>query len=105
MKELYTYTIGNKSTIKEAITTIQNSFSRCVVVLNDKKKVVGVFSEGDVLRAILNEISLYTPLNKVLKPSFRYLNNSDVNEAYVLIKKHGITLIRCYICPPIVLLE
>jgi len=87
------YCVHEKSTIKDAIAVIQNNFSRCAIVRNDNKKVVGVFSEGDVLRAILENVDLYTPVKRVLKPSFKYLREVNMAEACLLFKKYGITLI------------
>lgn len=93
MKNLERYNIDESGTIKDAIAAIQGSRCRCVVITNASKKVVGVFSEGDVLKAILSDIELYTPLKRVVKPSFHYLNNKDMAKAYDLIKQHGITLV------------
>ena len=92
-KKLQKYCIDERRTIKEAVSTIQNSMSRCVVVLNESGKVVGVFSEGDVLRAILQNIDLYTPIRNIIKPSFHYLNRRDMLQAYNLVQNHGITMI------------
>ncbi len=93
MRNLEKYCLREDRTIKEAVLAIQNNYSRCIVVLNSQQKVVGVFSEGDVLKAILNDINIFTPLKKVIKPSFHYLKEKDMSQAYSLIKKHGITLI------------
>lgn len=93
MSNFEKYCVNDKSTIKDAISIIQNNFSRCSIVLNDNRKVIGVFSEGDVLRAILEDIDLFTPIKRVLKPSFKYLREVNMTEACELFKKHGITLI------------
>ena len=93
MNKLNQYCVDEGSIIKEAIAVIQGNLSRCVIVINQKKKVLGVFSEGDVLRAILQDIDVHTPLKRVMKPSFYYLNERDLDKAHALVKKHGITLI------------
>jgi CBS domain-containing protein len=92
MSELSKYCIGHHSTVMNAIEIIQRNMIRCCIVLNEGK-VVGVFSEGDVLRVILQDISLYTPLANVLKPSFQYLKSRDMAKATALVRKHGISLI------------
>ncbi|MDD5070087.1 MAG: CBS domain-containing protein [Candidatus Omnitrophica bacterium] len=91
--KLSSFCVEENIIIKEAISVIQNNRSRCIIVLNNKKKVVGTFSEGDVLKAILKEIDLHTPLKKLLKPSFYYLNQRDMLRAYDLVKQHGISLV------------
>ena len=93
MKNLQSYCVKENQTVKEAISIIQGNLSRCVMVLSEKNKVVGAFSEGDALRTILQDIDIHSSLKKVINPSFRYLNNKDLTEAYELIKKYGITLI------------
>jgi len=87
------YCINEKQTIKEAVSIIQNNHSRCAVVVNDDNKVIGVFSEGDVLRSILGNIEQHAPLKRVISPSFKYLNEKDMLKAYELVKTHGITLV------------
>ena len=93
MKNLKKFCVSENSTIKEAIYGIQTDLCRCVIVLNDHNKVTGVFSEGDVLRLILSEVDIHTPLKKVIKPSFFYLKDRNFEEAFRLVKKFGITLI------------
>lgn len=93
MKSISEFIVHEKQPIKEAIKIIQGNLSRCAVVINDANKVVGVFSEGDVLRAILNEVDLYVPVKKVIKPSFLYVESHDYRKAFALIKKHGISLV------------
>src|SRR5690242_3053807 len=93
MDKLEKYCVNDKATIKDAISVIQGSFSRCAIVLNDNKKVTGVFSEGDVLRSILEDVDLFTPIKRVMKPSFKYMRDVNMAEACELFKKYGITLI------------
>lgn len=78
--------------MEQAIALIQKNASRCVLVVNADRKVVGVFSEGDVLRAILAGTEVHTPLRSLIKPSFRYLLTRDLAQARRLILD-GITLI------------
>ncbi|MEM8642580.1 MAG: CBS domain-containing protein [Cyanobacteria bacterium P01_G01_bin.54] len=90
---LASYCVYENQTIQEAVFTIQTSLSRCVVVLNRDERVVGVFSEGDVLRAILYGVDLHTILKKQLRPSFHYLSDRNLEKTGNLIRKHGITLV------------
>ncbi len=93
MKKFDNYCVDENQTMKEAISVIQNNLSRCAIVLNSHGKMVGTFSEGDVLRAILQDVDIHSPLKKVINPSFRYLTKKNMLKAYELVKKHGITLI------------
>ncbi|MFH1189209.1 MAG: CBS domain-containing protein [Candidatus Omnitrophota bacterium] len=87
------YYIDDTQTLKDAIGVIQGNCSRSVVVLGKGEKVVGVFTEGDVLRAILKGIEIYTPLKDFIRPVFHYLNRYDIGKAYKLAKEKGVTLI------------
>jgi CBS domain-containing protein len=78
--------------MEEAIVTIQRNDSRCVVVVGNSNKVVGVFSEGDVLRAILAGNDIHVPLKRLIRPSFRYLRSRDLIAARKLFV-NGITLV------------
>lgn len=93
MKKIHEYVVYEKQPIIEAVAVIQGNLSRCCVVLNDARKVVGVFSEGDVLRAILAGTDLHAPVKKILKPSFHSLSAPDLEAAFKLVKKFGITLV------------
>lgn len=55
--------------------------------------MIGIFSEGDVLRSLLNETNLYTPLRSVITPQFLYMHAYDADEAFGIFKKYGVSLI------------
>jgi CBS domain-containing protein len=62
------------------------------VVINAKRKAIGVFSEGDVLRAILEGVDIHTPLTNIIRPSFKYLLARDAaGERHLFLT--GITLV------------
>jgi CBS domain-containing protein len=86
------YTVSSAATILDAAGKILSNRSRCVCVL-EEDKVVGVFSQGDVLRALLNNISPYAPLTSVMKPSFWHLPQRDLHRALELVRKYLITMI------------
>ena len=87
------YCIFEKQTIKKAISVIHKNKMRCALVLNDHQKLVGVFSEGDVIFSLLNGIDIHTPLQAVIRPTFFYLKERDMLKAFRLVKKEGVTLI------------
>jgi CBS domain-containing protein len=92
MSTLEGFWIHDSATMEDAITMIQRNNSRCVVVVGVQQKVVGAFSEGDVLRAILAGTDIHTPLRSLIKPSFRYLHKRDISAARALFLG-GITLV------------
>lgn len=86
------YTIASSSTLLDAIEKIQRNKSRCVFALCGEK-VVGAVSEGDVMRALLKGVSVYTGLSDLINPSFAYLNERDIHRAFELVKVHHFAII------------
>ncbi len=87
------YCISEKYTIKEAIAAIENSRERNVLVLNDTGKLVGVLSQGDVLKAILNGTDIYAQVKHIYNKSFIYFNTKDMPRAIEMVKNKNINLI------------
>jgi CBS domain-containing protein len=92
VNELDKYCVRDSATMLDAIASIQSNNSRCVVVLNDHSTVIGMFSEGDVLRAVLAGVDVHTPVRSLVKPSFRHLRSRDLDAARKFIVG-GLTLI------------
>ena len=87
------YVISVDKSIRDAIGVISQNLCRCVIVTRDANIVVGVVSEGDVIRSLVKDVSLYAPLRTVVQPSFRYFTHVDMVAALELVKDYGITLI------------
>lgn len=87
------YCIGTHYTIKEAIDSINAAKNRVIIVVNHDDKVIGVISQGDIIRALMYGSSLYTRVETIVRANFLYLNNKDMEKAYSLFKKAQITLL------------
>ena len=92
MKQLQEFSVQEEGTLLNAIEKIELNHSRAVVVLR-QKIAVGVISEGDIMRALLNGMDIHTPLRGFVHGSFRYLHKLDKKKAFELFRKHAITLI------------
>lgn len=68
-------------TLLEAANAIKIARHRGVLVLNDAEKVCGFISQGDIIDAIRDGVSLYARVGTVLKPSFLYLREKDYKKA------------------------
>ena len=93
--ELSKYYLSSSSLIIDAIESIENNSSRCVIILNSSKKVIGVISEGDIIRLLLEQVNLKSPLKNVINKSFQFLNSDqkiDDNMVFDIIFR-GVTLI------------
>lgn len=76
----------------DAIQAIKENRNRCVIVYSGEK-VVGVISEGDVMRALLQGADIHSPLEDWLSHDFKFLPAADYQEALELMRKYGITMI------------
>lgn len=80
-RPLEDFCVSEHGTMEDAITVIQKNESRCAIVCGAEGKVVGVFSEGDVLRALLRGSTVASPLSRLMRPSFVYLRSYDMAAA------------------------
>ena len=90
--ELRDFIVDYKATLIQAARQIQKNKNRSVIVVRENR-VIGVVSEGDILRALLKGMNVHTPLNEFMDFSFRYLMKKDYVEAYNLFKKYLFSLL------------
>ena len=88
------FLIDENETLDIAIKKILVNSMRTVLVQAKNKKIIGVFSEGDIIRSILQKKNLNSPAYKVMNKSFKYLldveNNDKAREIFI---KHNISLL------------
>lgn len=80
-------------TIKETIDRIDASKNRVAIVVNKTEKVIGVVSQGDIIRALGAGKSVYSRVDGIIQSSFLYLNERDMEQAYPIFRKKTITLL------------
>ncbi len=66
MKNIKKIIIGLNTTLKKTILTLQTGGVGIALVVDDKKRLVGTITDGDIRRAVLNKVSLGTRVSKVL---------------------------------------
>jgi len=84
--------IPQEARLIDAIQIIKENHNRCVIVQSGDK-VVGVLSEGDVMRALLRGADIHSPLEDWVSRDFKFLARLDYREALNLMRKYGITMI------------
>jgi CBS domain-containing protein len=87
------YCIHESETVLNAIERIDGNDMKTIFVLNDSEKVVGVVSQGDILRAIIKGTTLYVQVSKIMTTSFSYLKKKDFQRAVELFKTKYFSLI------------
>ncbi|EKV26056.1 hypothetical protein C882_3343 [Caenispirillum salinarum AK4] len=78
--------------IIDAAQAIRENKNRCVVAVADGK-VVGVLSEGDIMKALLHGSDVHGPIADWVSHGFKFLREHDRRAAFDLMRKHGITLV------------
>lgn len=76
----------------DAAYAIRENRTRCAIVLSDDR-VVGVISEGDILRALLHGAEVHAPVADWISHGFKFLGEADLQAAFELMRRHGITLV------------
>jgi len=92
MTKFTKFILKKNSYIDDAVKMISVNNSRAVFIL-DKKKIIGVVSEGDILKALIYKKNLNTPVHKIMNKSFKFLNNKDLELAKKYFVKFSISII------------
>jgi len=84
-----------EATLLEAAKVIQSNASRTVIVVEDYEtnKILGVLSEGDILRALVKGADVRSSIEEFINVSFSYLQERDYEKALVLFREHGFALL------------
>ena len=73
MKDIQSYIVSIDGILEDAIKCIELNHSRCVIIVDEKMKVYGVISDGDILRSILNGKNIYSPIKNNINFNFKFL--------------------------------
>lgn len=87
------YCVSETYTIKEVLNQFENNHDRVAIVINPEDKVIGVVSQGDILRALSSGIDIYTQITQIIQSSFLHLYEKNFKEAYNIFKARKITLL------------
>jgi CBS domain-containing protein len=78
-------------TIEEAINILYEKHIGSVVLIDDDKKCVGIFTERDAIRLVAKNIELDQPLGNVMtKNVITIQENSSINEVRKIVLTHKI---------------
>lgn len=86
-------TVQDTYTIKEVMESFEINHDRIACVVNENNRLIGVISQGDIIKALVSGMSIYTLVTQVINPSFLYLHSKDCGRAYPIFKKKKITLL------------
>lgn len=87
------YLINEESNVLDAIFVIQANKSRCCIVVNKVNKVLDVITEGDILRIIIDGISIHSKLSQVIDHKFVFLKERSIEQAIQYFKEKNLSII------------
>ena len=86
-------TISETRTILEAIQLLNEAASQILFVVDERGSLQGTIADGDIRRAIIGGKELSSPVQGVYNPHPKSLSSRSLDEAKLLMERHGITRI------------
>lgn len=97
MNDLSRYLVSQNEQIKDALIRL-NSFTMndgfTLFVINEKNQLCGTLTDGDIRRALINNVGINTPLIKVMNKNYRFIKRNEftINDIK-MIKSIGVNLL------------
>jgi dTDP-glucose pyrophosphorylase/predicted transcriptional regulator len=66
--------ISKEESIKQTMGNLNKTSSKILLVIENNDKLIGVVTDGDLRRGIVNGLSLSDPIKKVMQENYCYLN-------------------------------
>ena len=58
--------VNQDKSILETINSMESHGQQISLIINNKRKIVGTLSDGDLRRAVLNDVNLSDPVKKIM---------------------------------------
>ncbi len=71
------FIVNERETIKSSFRKQTSTVKKFLLVVNKKKKVLGIVTDGDFRRAILDSVSLDDPISSIMNRNFRYFEEGE----------------------------
>ena len=65
--------VSNNISIRDAMSRLDGTGENCLLVIKNKSILLGTLTDGDLRRAILNNISINSSINKIYNKKYSYL--------------------------------
>lgn len=91
--DIQKYCVDNKSSIMQTLSVIEANHERGAFVVNQNNKVEGFISQGDVIKALMSGVNLYSPVINIANPSFTYIKTNSLKKGLEIFRKRNITLL------------
>jgi len=88
--------ISSEASIRETLELINRTALGSALIIDDKKKLVGIVTDGDIRRALLKDLPLTTSIKVVMNPNPTLIedtNSLTISEIYnLMLEKHIMVL-------------
>ena len=79
--DLSRYTIIKNSNLKDASSAIESIKDRAILVIDEEKRIIGLISSGDIIRALISDVNIYSRVDNHLRTNFVYaLEDEKLNK-------------------------
>ena len=87
--------INFNDTVYSAFYKLQKTRLKCLIVIDQKKKLLGTLTDGDLRRGLLKNIKTTSKINNCYKKNCNYFfqSNFDRNKSNIILEKKNVTLI------------
>lgn len=93
MKNYEAFCVSEDITIREVMETFESNNERVAVVCGSTGKVIGVVSQGDIIRALATGMNINCRVQQIIRSSFIYAREKDFEKVYKVFKAKKITLL------------
>jgi CBS domain-containing protein len=86
------FLLSSGATLLDAVAKMNKNRSRTVLIV-EGTKLIGLVSEGDVMRALLRGVETTASVAEAMNRSFRFLESADERAAFELFREHAFGLV------------
>ena len=81
--------------IKKALNIMETNDFDSLVIINNKKKLLGIFTFGDFQRLVMNGLDLTLPISEAMNKNFVFLEKKDLSKSSIneIFNKYNIDII------------
>ena len=75
--DLSKYTIIKNSNFKDASSAIESTKEGAVLVIDEEKRIIGLISSGDIIRALISDVNIYSKVDNYFRTNFVYVHEDE----------------------------
>ena len=75
--DLSKYTIIKNSNFKDASSAIESTKEGAVLVIDEENHIIGLISSGDIIRALISDVNIYSKVDNYFRTNFVYVNEDE----------------------------